>query len=378
MVKRHLVVAVAALAVCGALLWAGGAWSSGGPIENLSSPDGQVRQAAIDQLVHGGPGLLDMLLTELELGDHPAVARWGIGEAMRRIGVGNAEAARLNALLVSSNTEKRSAAAHALGSNGALARERLVALARSPREKAPIRAAAARALGTAGSAARGSLKAMARDLGLPQDLRHAAIDALALCAAAAASDVVDIATDGTRPAEDRQRALFALAQPSSPAGANALRALLSSGACPTAVRHHAVTALSSLGQASDATLVGSQLLDGSADVRLAALGALSRLAAEGQYLPEIAQLMADTDKRVQTGAIETIGRVSPSLGKDVKTALLSLLGDSNFRVRYEAALALYLHRDRSGGPVMQKDSFSTNASQASLAARLYTLIITLR
>jgi HEAT repeat protein len=378
MKPRHLYLGTAAVALVAVTLWARGAWSSAGPLDNLASQDGTVRGTAIDQLVQGGVGQLDMLLTELETGSHSSLVRFGIGEAMRRIGVGNAEAARLTALLSSPNPEKRSAALHALSSNGSLARAKLFELAHSPREKAPLRAAAARALGTGGSAARAGLHALALDLSLPSDLRHAAIDALALCTGPAAGDVAALALDASRPAGDRQRAVWALAEPGASGGADALHGLLAADGAEGETRAGVVSALASRANLQDLPFVSAQLTDVSGAVRFAALRGLGRLTSEAAHLPEIEGLLTDSDRRVQTSAIEVVGRVSQSLHKDVTRTLQGLLGDPNFRVRYESANALYLHQDRSGAAAMLKDSLSTNQSEALMASQLYTRILTLR
>jgi len=133
------------------------------------------------------------------------------------------------------------------------------------------------------------------------------------------------------------------------------------------MRKAAIGALGSTGSKAYAQALSAALIDGVADVRLAALRALIDVQGETTYRGLIAGMMGDADARVQALAARSVGRSSANIAAQVRGALMGLLGNASFHVRYEAALALFAHGNKGGLATMQTDQLSTNQSQSAQA-----------
>ena len=69
-----------------------------------------------------------------------------------------------------------------------------------------------------------------------------------------------------------------------------------------------------------------------------------------------------------------VGSTCSDIVSTVKPSLVLLLASPNFRVRYDAALALFALGDKSGAATMLADGASTNPSQQRMATQAYSLI----
>jgi HEAT repeat protein len=238
-------------------------------------------------------------------------------------------------------------------------------------ETVPVRTAAVAALGSAGAQARSTLWGLVRDAEVPPAVRHAAIRALARVSPDGASDVGALAADGKRPFAERLLAVQALAQPTAPG--SAVLARLATSVTPT-IRAAALSALAERGDTTQAALMASALSDPWATVRLRGLQGLRALGAGATYRTQVIGRLLDTDPRVLSLAAQLVGATCRDIASQVTPSLKLLLASGNFRVRYDAALALFALGDTSGAATMLADQASPNPTQQRMAGMAYAQI----
>jgi HEAT repeat protein len=114
------------------------------------------------------------------------------------------------------------------------------------------------------------------------------------------------------------------------------------------------------------------------DVRLAALRAIHDRSSGQGVRGAVIPLLQDADARVQALAAYHLRQ---NLAGDINTfrqQLLNMLGSGNFKVRYEAALALLAYNDKGGANTMLADLATAKASQRLQAADAYQRITSAR
>jgi len=180
-------------------------------------------------------------------------------------------------------------------------------------------------VGDAAAAAR--VGAYARRAGLPDALRVEAIAALGVWAAPSNMDRVDgswIAPLGQREAGGAEAALTELA------------ALMNDSATTPAVKVAWLEAVGKLGVKSQAAAVLARLQsDPQAPVRVAALGALEKLAAP-ELEPGLRTALADSDALVRSAAIDAIA--GTAMAAPAKVALLTAVMTSGSTAEQQSAL----------------------------------------
>jgi len=346
------------------------AWSADeSAFRNLEDNNPQTRSDAIDRLV--SQVSVSDLIDELDR-DHPALARAGLAEAVRRGGVTATEVSALTGLLRSSNASTRYLAAGLLAPVASRAWDALGARAVDPDETTLVRAAAARTLAGAGPRAKATLRRLAFDLESPATIRHAAISALGVVDAAGVDDVRVLAEAPGRAWADRAQAIRALVG----AGSTGETALVGITASKEArVRQAAAAALIACGNGRVSPALAGLLTDPVADVRYVSLQGLDVLGVAHLHRAAVIQRLADPDVRVQALAANLCGRIGASVKATLIPTLKGLLTSTSFRVRFEAALALKVLGDKSGAATMLTDRASTNVSMAKMAGYAYQIIV---
>jgi len=337
-------------------------------LQELGAHDPAVRASAVEKFV--SLGATSDLLDELGRAHSPLV-KSGLAEAVRRKGVTSDDVTALGDLLTGSDVTARYLAAGLLSPVASQARSALAARAKDPDETTLVRAAAARTLGAAGPRARTTLGALATDETIPSTVRQAAIRALAGVDEVGTDDARALVDDTDRPWADRACAIQALAQ-AGQAGRTRLVGLTASKEAP--VRKAAARALVASGDAGAAPTLAGLLGDPAAGVRYVALQGLEVLGMAASYPTAVFPRLGDMSGRVQALAARLSGQVGGSSKATVIPKLKGLLASTNFRVRYEAALALKALGDKSGATTMLTDRASKNPSVAKMAAAAYRII----
>ena len=171
---------------------------------------------------------------------------------------------------------------------------------------------------------------------------------------------------------DRTVAIRALADPASPSD-TALGLLAASK--NTRVRAETAAAMAKRGKPQHLTVLAALVTDPWPKVRYQALQAIWILGGAPANRAKVIGRMADTDPRVLALAgRKLVGQTCSDISSTVKPSLVTLLGSANFRVRYEAALALLQLGDTSGAATMLADGATTNLSQRQMAIQAYSLI----
>ena len=116
------------------------------------------------------------------------------------------------------------------------------------------------------------------------------------------------------------------------------------------------------------------LTDAWANVRYEALRSLQALGGTTTYRSQVIGRLLDADPRLQALSARIVGGICGDIASSVKPSLQALLASTNFRVRYEAALALLALGDTSGQATMQADRALPNPSHALLASQAYGAI----
>ncbi len=334
-------------------------------LTDLGSKIPTVRKSAIDKLSKGSGQVRSSLLDELD-SDRSALTKASIAAVVKNLGVTNSNATALKACLESRDSATRHAAIGILATakRGDLARGNLRKILGDKNEAAALRCGAAIALGSGGASARDALLDAVRDEKAPSSVTSAAMRGLAACSDKGAADIKVILDDAKADQSRREEAIRALVAGDSK-GPDLLKVTVAS---PTIwVRQAAIEALASTGQNSYAATISPALADPVASVRLSALRGVIDTKGEKTYRKGIAALFADADARVRGLAARSVGRSSGDIAANVQAGLLGLLGDANFHVRYEAAMALLAHGNKGGLATMQADAVSLNQSQAAQA-----------
>ena len=363
------VVLLVALCVTGAVLWASPDEYSRA-LADLDEAAPEARAGAVEYLVSLGVSGLDDLLDELA-GDPTPLQAAGLAEVVRTIGIGTSDVEDVTSLLASTYPPTRHAAITVLALQAASARDALETVATTDSEFPALRAAAAVALGGAGAQARSTLREVVSDEDAPELVRMAALRSLARISSDGADDARNLAASPRQPWSLRRAAILALGDVNA-AGDAPLAYLLTSREAP--VREAVLEAMVARGGTTNVALVAGRLTDTSADVRLAALRGLSLLGAAAGSRQAVIGRMLDADVRVLALAAELVGQTCQDIASTVRPSLVALLASTNFRVRYQAALALYAHGDKSGAATMKTDSGSGNPSQALQAGQAYSQI----
>jgi len=295
----------------------------------------------------------------------------GLAEAIRTMGVRASDLDSIKALLSDPAAATRHQAVKLLAPHAPAVLSDLEEVAAAADETVIVRAAATAALGNAGAQARSALRDLALDTDLAGAIRASAIRALSLVSTTAADDVRMIAEDSTRDWADRTVAIRALAQPASP-GDTALSAL--TGSTTVRVRAETAAAMAERGLPQHISAVANLVGDAWPNVRYQALRALWVLGGAPANRTKVIARLLDADVRVKALAAKLVGQTCADIVSTVKPSLVLLLANANFRVRYEAALALFQLGDKSGAATMLADGASTNPSQRQMALQAYGLI----
>ena len=337
-------------------------------LADLAANDPQTRHAAILRLADSGQ-FSDLVYALGE--DHTPLVKAGLAEAIQTMGIGSSNLDSIKALLTHGDATTRHLAVKLLSGHAPEVWTDLEGVADDQDETALVRAAAAAALGGAGAQARSALRDLALDADLPGVVRTSAVRALARVSPAAVDDVRKIAEDGAQDWAERTVAIRALADPASPSD-TALGLLAVSK--NTRVRAETAAAMAKRGKPQHLTVLAGLVTDPWPKVRYQALQAIWVLGGAPANRAKVIGRMADTDPRVLALAAKLVGQTCGDIVSTVKPSLVTLLGSGNFRVRYEAALALLALGDTSGAATMLADGASTNLSQRQMAMQAYSLI----
>ena len=343
-------------------------------LQNLGSPEAAVRKTAVELLSSGSDKTRSDLLDELS-GDHSRLAKTGMLRAVRNIGVTTGMKAQAVDMLRSEDAWTRQAGLSLSTDIATSARPELEAVAKNKTELPFLRQLAVHALGKAGAQSRSALLGALNDPESPEDVTHEALRSLAAISSEGRADVVAYIHDATKPMPTRRAAVAMLAHSD---GRAALISLCSSGAGFAWLRADATAALATLADSQDTATLIPQTKDAVGDVRLAALRAIHDRSAGQGVRGAVIPLLQDADARVQALAAYHLGQNLAGDFINFRQQLLNMLGSGNFKVRYEAALALLAYKDKGGANTMLADQKTQKTSQRLQAADAYQRITSAR